>query len=380
MWRLAVLSALASCTPLTPLPADAGADGGGAGGAAGGTVAGGQAGGGGGPSGGGQAGGSAGGEGGGTGGGTGGGAGGGAAPPFTWSAIGLPPNVAVGAIAGRPGELYAVSRNRELLRATGTVFSLVPGFDLADVADVSVSPSGRVVVVAASNWSRVCASGCDQGANYAVRLAMSSDRFARLCGRGEEVYAIAYGTSLGGILYRFINDQWTRVMNDVGVGSAYGCAVLDDGSVLVVGVQGVARFEGVANAEPITLNGQAPRWRALAVGTRDGGAGDAMIVGGFGAYQSARRAPPGTWSVLTPVSTGRELEQVAGFGADEFVALGEPMTGGPPLMHFRAGVWAPLTGTPPLVSDFRLVTSANGAIFLGGVRGGAPVLFRGTRP
>jgi hypothetical protein len=307
--------------------------------------------------------------------------GGGAAAPFTWSAMGVPPNLAVVAVSGRPGELYAVSGNRELLRTTTNVFTLVSGFDLQNVLDVYVTPSGRVIVIAASNWSRVCASGCDQGANYSPRLAMTSDRFASLCGRGEDVYAIAYGTSLSGILYRFANDQWTRAMNDVGVGSAYECEVLDDGSVLIVGLQGVARFDGVASDEPITLNGQSPRWRSLAVGTRDGGSGDAMIVGGFGAYQSARRAPQGGgWSVLTPVSTGRELVQVAAFGADEFVARGEPMTGGPRLMHFRDGAWAPLLGAPANLSEVRLITSANGALFLEGVRGGGPVLFRGTRP
>jgi hypothetical protein len=293
----------------------------------------------------------------------------------------VPPNLAVVAVSGRPGELYAVSGNRELLRTTTNVFTLVSGFDLQNVLDVYVTPSGRVIVIAASNWSRVCASGCDQGANYSPRLAMTSDRFASLCGRGEDVYAIAYGTSLSGILYRFANDQWTRAMNDVGVGSAYECEVLDDGSVLIVGLQGVARFDGVASDEPITLNGQSPRWRSLAVGTRDGGSGDAMIVGGFGAYQSARRAPQGGgWSVLTPVSTGRELVQVAAFGADEFVARGEPMTGGPRLMHFRDGAWAPLLGAPANLSEVRLITSANGALFLEGVRGGGPVLFRGTRP
>ncbi|MCU0699854.1 MAG: hypothetical protein MUC96_25385, partial [Myxococcaceae bacterium] len=257
----------------------------------------------------------------------------------------------------------------------------VAGFDLADVADVYVSPSGRVIVISTSNRSLVCPGGCDVGTNYTPRLSMTSDRFAKLCGRGETVYAIAYGTSLGGILYRFVNDQWSRAMNDVGVGSAYECEVLDDGSVLIVGLNGVARFDGVANEEPVMLSGQTPRWRALAVGFRDGGSGDAIIVGGFGAYHSALRVPgAGRWSAVTPLTTGRELTQVAAFGADEFVAIGDPMTGGPRVVHFREGAWAPLTGLPSNLSDFRLITSANGALFLVGLRGGAPALFRGTRP
>jgi hypothetical protein len=296
--------------------------------------------------------------------------------------MGLPPNVGVFAVAGRPGELYGVSGARELLRATGDTFTLVPGFDLADVSDVDVSPTGRVVVISASNTSRVCASGCDQGANYQTRLTMAPDRFGHLCGRGEQVYAIAYGTSLGDILYRYENDRWVRVVNSVGVGSAYGCAVLPDGAVLVVGSQGVVRVTGGASVEePIALDGQAVMWRAMALGERDGGVGEAMLVGGIGGYRSALRAAAGgSWAVLPPVTTGRSLEQVAAFGADEFLAVGTPQPGGPALMHFRAGAWAPLTGQPSNLSELRFLSAANGAVFLSALRGNALVLFRGTRP
>lgn len=322
----------------------------------------------------------AGGQAGGQAGGASGGTAGGVSVPFTWSAIGVPANTGIQAVSGRPGELYAVSFNRELLRTTGNVLALVPGFDLADIGDVYVSPSGRVIVTSTRNASRVCASACENGSNYSQRLSqIATDRFGPMCGRGEDVYAIAYGTSLGGILYRFVNDQWTRAMTDVGVGSAYGCEVLPDGTVLVVGLNGVARFDGVANAEPITLNGQTPQWRAIALGERDGGVGEAMIVGGFGAYRSATRAG-GSWNVLPPVTTGREFQQVAAFGADEFVALGQPMPGGPVLMHHRAGAWVPLTGIPPNLSDVRGIMSANGELFLEAQRGGTSVLFRGTRP
>jgi hypothetical protein len=377
MWRLFFVAGVFGCSPITPIRVDGGVDAGIGGGSAGGSVvAGGSAGG----IAGGQAGGMAGGQAGGQAGGASGGTAGGVSVPFTWSAIGVPANTGIQAVSGRPGELYAVSFNRELLRITGNVLALVPGFDLADIGDVYVSPSGRVIVTSTRNASRVCASACENGSNYSQRLSqIATDRFGSMCGRGEDVYAIAYGTSLGGILYRFVNDQWTRAMTDVGVGSAYGCEVLPDGTVLVVGLNGVARFDGVANAEPITLNGQAPQWRAIALGERDGGAGEAIIVGGFGAYRSALRSA-GSWNVLPPVTTGRELEQVAAYGADEFVALGDPMSGGPVLMHYREGTWAPLTGAPTNLSSFSLLTSANGALFLGGIRSNASVLFRGTRP
>jgi hypothetical protein len=373
MWRLFFVAGVLGCSPITPVRVDGGVDAGIGGGSAGGSVvAGGTAGG--------SAGGTSGGQAGGTSGGQAGGSAGGVSVPFTWSAIGVPPDMGIQAISGRPGELYAVSFNRELLRTTGNVLALVPGFDLADIGDVYVSPSGRVFVTSTRNASRVCASACENGSNYSQRLSqLASDRFGPMCGRGEDVYAIGYGTSLGGILYRFVNDRWTRAMTDVGVGSAYGCEVLPDGTVLVVGLGGVARFDGVANAEPITLNGQAPQWRAIALAERDGGVGEAMIVGGFGAYRSATRAA-GSWNVLPPITTGREFEQVAAFGADEFVALGEPMPGGPVLMHHRAGAWVPLTGIPPNLSDVRGIMSANGELFLEAQRGGTSVLFRGTRP
>ncbi|MCU0700589.1 MAG: hypothetical protein MUC96_29115, partial [Myxococcaceae bacterium] len=158
MWRSLIVLALVGCSPLSPIRADGGADAGTAGGTAGDGVGGGGGGSAGGQSGGTGGGGAAGGvtAGGGAGGGVGGGAGGGGSTTvFTWSAFGLPPNTTVQGISGRPGELYAVTGNRELLRTTTNVFSAVAGFDLADVADVYVSPSGRVIVISTSNRSLV---------------------------------------------------------------------------------------------------------------------------------------------------------------------------------------------------------------------------------
>lgn len=313
----------------------------------------------------------------------GGAAGGSAARAFTWSAISYPGGYAVQSVSARGADVYAVTFTGELLHTTGASLTKVQGFSFTDAADVYLSPLGKVWVTGSRSNSYVCEANCTDGANYTLKNnTTGTDWFLGLCGEGEQVFAVAVGTSLEGILLRYSNGAWSRVTTTLGVGNVRNCVVAPNGDVWVSGANGVSKVvNGGANPQPIDLAMQgAARWQWVAL-TFDGGTvTDGLLVGTQGGYRLARRDASGTWTSLLPGITGTDLYGVAAIDDHEFLAVGNSMSG-PPFLRFADGGLSALQPAPPLIlsADAIWVSSPNEVFVIGQTSSGQRTLYRGVR-
>jgi hypothetical protein len=302
---------------------------------------------------------------------------------FTWSALSYPGNYAVQSVTARGNDVYAVTFTGELLHTTGSSLVRVPNFTFADASDVYLSPSGKVWVIGTRNNSYVCEGNCTDGASYVQKNnASATDWFLGVCGDGEQVFAIAVGTSLEGILLQYSAGAWRRVTTALGVGNVRNCVVAPNGDVWVSGGAGVSKVvNGAATPQPIDLAMQgAARWQWVAL-TFDGGTvTDGLLVGTQGGYRLARRDTSGTWTALLPGLTGTDLYGVAAIDDHEFLAVGLSM-GGPPFMRFADGGLSALTPAPPLLitTDAIWVSSPNEVFVIGQTTSGQRYLYRGVR-
>jgi hypothetical protein len=379
-WLVTLLLAL-SCTPLSPLREDAGIDAGAAGGtaqgggfgSAGGSTAGGS--------------GTAGGA-GTAGGDVAGGAAGGSADAgrrFFWSSISTPTTVAVQSLFELDGGIFAVSYTGDLLYGDRAGLTTVPDFSFFEAADVYVTPSRKVFVTGNRNNSLVCETGdCTVAVNFVRKGAMTgTDSFLGLCGAGENVYAVATGTSLQGILYRYSASTWQRVSTALDVGNVRSCTVAPNGDVFVVGDTGVSRIVGGGtNPEPVDLGGQpAARWQWLALHFDGGVPGDGLIVGTQGGYRLAQRNADATWTSLAPLQLGTELYRVAPLNPGEFLAVGGSLTAANRYLLITNGVATPLVNQPSsiLTVNAMHVVSPDEVFVVGTANGGMRLVMRGVR-
>lgn len=302
---------------------------------------------------------------------------------FSWGAISYPGGTAVQSVTARGNDIYAVTFTGELLHTTGASLTRVPNFTFADAADVYLSPSGRVWVTGNRSNSFVCESNCTDGANYVQKNnATGTDFFLGLCGEGEQVFAVATGTSLEGILLQYSTGAWRRVTTTLGVGNVRNCVVAPNGDVWVSGAMGVSKVvNGGATPQTIDLAMQgAARWQWVAL-TFDGGTvTDGLLVGTQGGYRLARRDPSGTWLSLLPGLTGTDLYGVAALDDHEFLTVGLSM-GGPPFMRFEDGGLSALQPAPPLIvtTNAIWVSSPNEVFVIGQTSSGQRYLYRGVR-
>lgn len=310
-------------------------------------------------------------------------AGGTASRAFTWSALSYPGVYAVRSVAARGADVYAVTFTGELLHTTGSSLVKVQNFAFPDAADVYVSPSGKVWVTGSRNIAYVCEANCTAGANYVMKSnSQGTDWFLGLCGDGDQVFAVAFGTSLEGILMQYSGGTFSRVTTSLGVGNVRNCVVAPNGDVWVSGANGVSKVvNGGAAPQPIDLAMQgAARWQWVAL-TFDGGAvTDGLLVGTQGGYRLAHRQPSGTWVSLLPGITGTDLYGVAAIDDHEFLAVGRSM-GGPSFMRFADGGLSALQPAPPLLinTDAIWVSSPNEVFVIGETTSGQRYLYRGVR-
>lgn len=302
---------------------------------------------------------------------------------FSWAAISYPAGTAVQSVTARGNDIYAVTFTGELLHTTGASLVRVPNFTFADAADVYLSPSGKVWVTGSRNNSLVCEGNCTDGASYVQKNnPTGTDFFLGLCGEGEQVFAVAVGTSLEGILMQYGNGAWSRVTTSLGVGNVRNCVVAPNGDVWVSGATGVSKVvNGGATPQTIDLAMQgAARWQWVAL-TFDGGTvTDGLLVGTQGGYRLARRDPVGTWLSLLPGVTGTDLYGVAALDDHEFLAVGASASG-PRFLHFADGGLSALQPAPPLLvsTDAIWVSSPNEVFIIGQVSSGQRLLYRGVR-
>lgn len=287
-------------------------------------------------------------------------------------------------VSARGNDIYAVTFTGELLHTTGSSLVKVQGFTFPDAADVYLSPTGKVWVTSSRNNSYVCESDCADGTNYLVKNnAQGTDWFLGLCGEGEQVFAVAMGTSLEGILLQYSNGAWSRVTTTLGVGNVRNCVVAPNGDVWVSGASGVSKVvNGGAAPQTIDLAMQgAARWQWVAL-TFDGGTvTDGLLVGTQGGYRLARRDPSGTWTALLPGLTGTDLYGVAAIDDHEFLAVGRSMSGPSSFMRFVDGGLTALQPAPPLLitADAIWVSSPNEVFIIGQTTSGQRYLYRGVR-
>lgn len=302
---------------------------------------------------------------------------------FTWGAISYPGGVAVQSVSARGADVYAVTFTGELLHTTGSSLQRVQGFTFLEAADIYVSPSGKVWVTGNRNGSYVCEANCTVGSNYVFKTStIGTEWFLGVCGEGDQVFAVAVGTSLEGILLQYTNGAWSRVTTSLGVGNVRNCVVAPNGDVWVSGALGVSKVvNGGAAPQPIDLAGQGTaRWQWVAL-TFDGGTvTDGLLVGTQGGYRLARREASGTWTSLLPGLTGTDLYGVAAIDDHEFLAVGRSM-GGPPFLRFADGGLSALQPAPPLIlsADAIWVSSPNEVFVIGETSSGQRALYRGVR-
>lgn len=399
-----------ACGPLTPIKQDGGSAGGGglslvgggfvaAGGQGGGVIAGGSAGGataggsiaGGSTAGGSTAGGST--AGGSTSGGsTAGGAAGGGVGPWVWSNLVAqpPPSSTTYAItvASRPGEVYVGMDNSRLYRSTGGAFAEITGLTISGIADLYLSPSGKVYAVSSYRLAAHClATDCTVAANYVTLpsgAGPGTESFEGICGLGERVFAIGVrDTNNVGLLYEFDGvGAWTKVSNNLGVNYVRQCQVLPSGEVLVVGDQGVVRYDqGATTPEPIDLGGQPQAtWNALAIAIQGGTVTDAFVAGGGSGSRYARRNNvAGSWTSLMPIAGGATLYAIAALSPTEFLAAG---TGTPRFSMWNGTTFVAATPAPPntigTVRDIA-VTSSREVFLVGSDGSSSYTIIRGRR-
>lgn len=311
-------------------------------------------------------------------------AGGSATRSFTWTAISYPGTYAVQSVSARGTDVFAVTFTGELLHTTGSSLAKVQGFSFLDAADVYVSPSKKVWVTGSRNNSYVCETNCTDGTNYVLKNnALGTDWFLGLCGEGEQVFAVAVGTSLEGILLQYTNGAWSRVTTTLGVGNVRNCVVAPNGDVWVSGAMGVSKVvNSGATPQTIDLAMQgAARWQWVAL-TFDGGTvTDGLLVGTQGGYRLARRDVSGTWTALLPAINGTDLYGVAAIDDHEFLTVGIPAMSGPAFLRFADGGLSALQPAPPLIitTDAIWVSSPNEVFVIGRTTSGQHYLYRGVR-
>lgn len=291
-------------------------------------------------------------------------------------------------VASRAGEAWVGMDNSKLYRSTGGAFNEVAGFSLAGLSDVHVTPAGKVFVVSGGRNAAHClAADCSVAANFVMATTpTSTDSFRGLCGLGERVMAIgARDSGSTGILLEFDGvGGWTKVSNNLGVSSPMECKVGPGGEVYVLGALGVSRYDnGSLTPETIDLGGQpAATWSSLALAISNGAIVEAMVVGGGSGYRFARRSQAtSSWTSLTPITPGTQLQAVVAVTPTEFLAAGTGSTTNR-FVSWNGSAWGPSMPSPPnTISTVRdaCVTDPR-EVFLVGIDGASSyTIIRGRR-
>ncbi len=306
----------------------------------------------------------------------------GASPrPIAWSVITFPDAGPVQAMAGNGRETFALV-NDQVLRLVGAQLVPISGPTLALGMGLFVTPFGSVHAIGTQQAS-FCASRCEEGMNHRRLVGRPGDRLLKICGFGETVYAVGSRSDGSTVLFDFVTSRgWAELQSSsaLGVGELADCLVLPSSELLVAGTGGVTRLTrtgAVVATEPFELAGQTRvAWKDLDLTvTSSGDLRSIMIVGGDGAYRSARRAGE-AWRALPAIEPGAYFERVAGWSEpDEFFAWGSRPAGGTAAFRFSNGRWSPLA-VP--VDEPQLFETSGTALFVGGRSGGRPALFRGT--
>jgi hypothetical protein len=251
--------------------------------------------------------------------------------------VGSGPLNAVNALHNIVG-LASSAQDRVWVLATDTnadILLTVDGGDLVEVyrasfdaMDLAATPAGKVYAVGQQEvWG--CLSQCTSPANHRRVMNTADGRFISACTRGEQVWVVGQSAQLETLVYAPTGQQgsWSRhVLPEPTFSSTpAGCAVTDDGEVLVASTGGLSHLladggswaETIASPPPYVSTSIIYR-AVLQAGERRLLVGDEMTIQEQtpaldGGWQGVSN--PGGHTNATRV-IGRSPEEVFVFGTD----------------------------------------------------------------
>lgn len=309
--------------------------------------------------------------------------------PFVASAVTLQRTLSgntVLALAGREGEVYAVTE-LELLRSTGGTFTSVPLTSLTGSApsmrSVYVTDDGAVFVLAQREvfW---CKSGCATGgtAFSSAQLAANDDGVS-LCGQSKNrVFAVFMDRNDFNrtMLWDYDGDIWRNTSINLGLSDPGDCSVTASGELIVPARGGVILYDHHTGSSTVVHPDVPPLSTGEAAGQywfTSAVLGDEVwALGDF--RRSVHRGADGGWALFNPNEASSKHYAVALISANEIYGAGgtTPQTA---LRKFDGVSWSngpSLAGVAHVKAAF--VAGPN-VIYFGGSQGLNPVIDRLTR-
>jgi hypothetical protein len=183
-------------------------------------------------------------------------------------------------------------------------WTLVHDDDVSDLefGDLYVTDGG-LVAVAGDQRLLVCPSRCDAlGSFSGPRVTGVS--FLRLCGRGDQLYAVGRRNGVG-VVFSYHQGDWSELLLSMSAGRLESCHALADGTLLLGGLDGLFRRDpdGTVIAEALRPNPSLyfVDWERFV--ESDG----RVFVMGWGKTVAQRRTDSSWKVVLSATSLGKDF-------------------------------------------------------------------------
>jgi hypothetical protein len=322
---------------------------------------------------------------------TGGGAGGGggtSSKAFTYSELAMPAASSgyVTAIAGRPGEVWAVTDFGHVMKKLDDGgFTDIPGSWNGELYDVWVGPNGEVMMISGRN-SFSCSGPCNTFADFTqLSVGDSSWGLNSICGNAfNDIYAIGNrDTAAVATLAHFDGTTWSTQSQDLGMTDPHGCFMRPDGTMWIAGLKDIVKWEqGAATLETLDLDLTALGSSASSQYWYDvAGFGDDMFAVGTD-HRVIGRDANGHWTLVSnPAQQQSDFYAIGAVSPTELYAGGYDYSGETMWWHSDGGTWAPSNPDLPFINYVKAVYVAGpNEMYIGGDDGNfGPMILRATR-